>query len=72
MLWPMYRPYRPSMANLPQVIGPSQKLRDTVRMANERLPVSYAEAKQQVDRIQGLVSPRGSSVSKDSRKNIGF
>lgn len=43
-------------ANLPPLIGPSPKLLDTRRVANERLPVTYAAAKQQVDQIRTLMS----------------
>ena len=61
------------MNNLFAIIPPSQKLRDAIRVSNERLPVSYEAAKRQVDLIQRLSSPKIAVLAKDApTKRIGF
>ncbi len=51
---------------LPKLIGPSDKLRATMRLANERAPISYEAAKRQVDRIQALSSPQAAPLPRAS------
>jgi len=56
---------------LPPIIGPSWKLRETVRVANSRLPVSYEEAKRQVDRIAEAAGMKP-TPSAQPRNRSGF